>query len=60
MISRKFHPREIIDQAVDKYDKWITKEIEDLLEHEKKKLLTKIEEIIGKKHEIDPIIFRSH
>ena len=47
MEGRKFHPREIIDQAVDKYEKWVTKEIEDLLEHEKKKLLTKIEKITG-------------
>ena len=63
MKSQKFHPREILDQAVDKYDKWITKEIEDLkehidlLEHEKKKLLSKIEEITEKKHGIDPITF---
>ena len=59
--GQKFHPREILEVAVKKYDKWITKEIEDLkeylgrLEKEKKILLSKIEEITGKKHYIDPI-----
>ena len=63
MKSRKFHPREIIDQAVDKYEKWIRKEIEELneyvvrLEKEKRVLLSKIKEITGKKHKIDPITF---
>ena len=61
--NQKFPSAFVKDSEINEYERWLINNIIELKEHvdrlerEKRKLLDKIEEVTGRRHEIDPKTF---